>query len=172
MLPERIRISVIQEDIDLALRENERACAVYNAIARTYSYLSNIKANDATIRFTDRGERIQFIFTTPQKVTEWIGRFDTCANCGHPYSAHGQVTSDGCDDFVGEDVAPFTFTLLRSHAEQKPMQERDIRQRQSQIRYNLNRKKELEDEIPAQRKARNKRNAERDIATRRGRRIA
>jgi hypothetical protein len=79
----RIRISVTDQDIIRATRENSMRCVVARAIARTIPHAHSITVDIQTIRWTDENGRQ--IFLTPDSAASYVIAFDAGETI-HPFS--------------------------------------------------------------------------------------
>jgi hypothetical protein len=76
-LPDRFKIEVTQQDINLGVRDQSAHCIVATAIGRQIEAATRISVDAQTVRFTLDARRL--IFLTPPKVGDYVIAFDAGA---------------------------------------------------------------------------------------------
>lgn len=85
----RVHISVTQADIDAAMRNESKHCAVATGISSSLEGIKHPQVDIQTIRFSDPSTERRYIYLTPPVVAEYIIAFD-----------------------AGDPIEPFEFDLV------------------------------------------------------------
>ncbi len=82
----RVKVEVVQRDIEWGIKDDSSRCVVARAIARQFPDSTRIEVDTQTIRCTSEGKR--WVWLTPLVVQNYVAQFDD-----------------------GADLQPFAFTL-------------------------------------------------------------
>lgn len=73
---QELRFEITQENYERAITANSGGCLVADAIKEQYPQFSNVKVDVATVRFTDKGRGMRYVYLTTPSVRDALLYFD------------------------------------------------------------------------------------------------
>ena len=149
-MPTKLKVDLIQSDLDMAFKGDFNGCAIVAALARKYPKLQRPTVTDDWIGISDPIGRLRYKWHTPEVAREWIQDWDN----------------------DNSDAAPLFFVLNRNEAYTNEIQTKTVEQKFIEKERAKKRKAKLEQQLkaetPTQTKARKAAAAQRKAAVRRG----